>query len=111
MEGIVRTIRRVIIFVVIIQSSATVVLTLHWGRTMPIGQSFTYSLFHSISLFNNAGFDLFGDSFQQFAEDGLTNLVAFFLVIAGGLGFIVLAELYDYPKNGGSRCTQRSSCR
>lgn len=98
MEGIVRTIRRVIIFVVIIQSSATVVLTLHWGQTMPLGQSFAYSLFHSISLFNNAGFDLFGDSFQQFAEDGVTNLVAFFLVIAGGLGFIVLAELYDYPK-------------
>lgn len=96
MEGIVRTIRRVIYFVAIIQLGATLLLTLHWLPEMSWKQALYYGLFHSISLFNNGGFDLFGNSFQAYADDTLFNLIAFFLVISGGLGFIVLAELYEY---------------
>ncbi|EJW18567.1 TrkH family potassium uptake protein [Paenibacillus alvei] len=99
MEGIVRTIRRVIIFVFIIQGVGTIILTLRWAIDMPLLQSFYYGLFHSISLFNNGGFDLFGSSFQLHVDDFVTNVVATFLVLSGGLGFIVLAELYDYPKS------------
>ncbi|MCM3340873.1 TrkH family potassium uptake protein [Paenibacillus sp. MER TA 81-3] len=99
MEGIVRTIKRVIIFVFVIQGTATVILMLHWSSHMSLTQAFYYALFHSVSLFNNGGFDLFGSSFQQYAGDFLTNLIAFLLVLSGGLGFIVLAELYDYPKS------------
>ncbi|WP_420707438.1 TrkH family potassium uptake protein [Paenibacillus sp. 1001270B_150601_E10] len=96
MEGIVRTIRRVIYFVAIIQLGATLLLTLHWLPEMSWKQALYYGLFHSVSLFNNGGFDLFGNSFQAYADDTLFNLIAFFLVISGGLGFIVLAELYEY---------------
>lgn len=98
MEGIVRIIRRVIYFVVIIQLTAAVLLTVHWLPEMPVKKAIYYGLFHSVSLFNNGGFDLFGNSFQAYADDTLFNFIAFFLVISGGLGFIVLAELYDYRR-------------
>lgn len=99
MEGIVRIIRRIIIFVVVIQFTAGLLFSFHWMRDLPVDDAFFYGFFHAISLFNNAGFDLFGTSFQAFVDDGFFNLISYFLVISGGLGFIVLAELYDYPRH------------
>ncbi|MCG7408184.1 TrkH family potassium uptake protein [Paenibacillus sp. ACRRX] len=98
MEGIVRIIRRIIIFVAVIQASAALILALHWLREMPLKKALYYGLFHSVSLFNNGGLDLFGNSFQAYADDFLFNIIAFFLIVSGGLGFIVLAELYEYPR-------------
>lgn len=53
-----------------------------------------YSIFHSISAFCNSGFDLFGDSIVPFKNDPLINLTIMMLIIVGGLGFMVTAELY-----------------
>jgi len=51
------------------------------------------SLFHSISAFCNAGFSLFSDSFTGYRENWAVMLVISFLIIAGGLGFLVLSEI------------------
>ncbi|MFM9281744.1 TrkH family potassium uptake protein [Paenibacillus jiagnxiensis] len=98
MEGIVRIIRKVMIFSFTIEGIATVILALRWMADMPVGQAFYYGLFHAVSLFNNGGFDLFGNSFVQYRGDWLFNLVASVLVISGGLGFIVLSELFDFRR-------------
>lgn len=60
-----------------------------------------YSLFHSVSSFSNAGFDLFGDispfsSFTSYVNDPWVNLISSVLIIAGGLGFIVVWDLINY---------------
>ena len=54
-----------------------------------------YALFHSVSAFCNAGFDLFGGgaSLTGFSGDVLMNLTAIALVVIGGLGFSVLGDL------------------
>ncbi len=57
-----------------------------------------YSFFHSISAFANAGFDLFGDSLIGFQENPLVILTISFLIIFGGLGFLVWRDLLAYPK-------------
>jgi len=49
--------------------------------------------FHSISAFCNAGFALFSDSFASFHSDPPTLIVLMLLIIAGGAGFPVLANL------------------
>ena len=98
MEGIVRIMKRIVIFVLVIELTAGIIFTLEWSQIMPFDQALYYGIFHAISLFNNAGFDLFGTSFQGYVHDGLFNIVSYFLIISGSLGFIVLAELYDYPK-------------
>ena len=54
-------------------------------------------LFHSISAFNNAGFDILGayDSLSAYASNVPMNLVTTILVIIGGFGFYALMDLYQ----------------
>lgn len=56
------------------------------------------SIFHSISAFCNAGFDLMGDyrSLTEFNGDPVVIYTTAILIIIGGLGFIVWQDLYDY---------------
>jgi trk system potassium uptake protein TrkH len=55
-----------------------------------------HSLFHAISAFNNAGFDLMGnfDSMTNYRHNILLNAVTMFLIITGGLGFFVLSDVF-----------------
>lgn len=100
MEGIVRLIRRVIIFALTIESIAAVLFSIRWAFDMPPGKAVYYGIFHAVSLFNNGGFDLFGEftSFQKYAADPYFHIIAMTLVVSGGLGFIVLADLYEWPR-------------
>lgn len=54
-----------------------------------------YSIFHAISAFCNAGFDLFGDSILPFSGDIYINMIICSLVILGGLGFLVYMDIYN----------------
>jgi trk system potassium uptake protein TrkH len=56
-------------------------------------RAFYLGLFHAVSAFNNAGFALFSDNLMSYGGDIVVNLVISTLVIAGGLGFVVLREL------------------
>ena len=51
------------------------------------------SIFHSISAFCNAGFSVFSDSFVRYRENWALNLVVCFLIVSGGLGFLVMSEI------------------
>ena len=53
-----------------------------------------YALFHAVSAFCNAGFDLFGQfsSLTAFADDPLVLLTIAGLIVLGGLGFGVILE-------------------
>lgn len=59
-----------------------------------------HSVFLSISAFNNAGLDLLGNfkSLTIFAKDPFVLIIISFLIICGGIGFIVLGETYDKLK-------------
>ncbi len=51
------------------------------------------SLFHSVSAFNNAGLDLFGEGMLPFSNNVLLILNTAVLAIVGGLGFIVIIDI------------------
>jgi trk system potassium uptake protein TrkH len=55
-----------------------------------------HSLFHAISAFNNAGFDLMGnfDSMMYYRHNVLFNVLTMLLIVSGGLGFFVLSDIY-----------------
>ena len=65
------------------------------GANNPL-QALHYSIFHSISAFCNAGFCLFSDSFMQYRANFAVNLTMTALIIVGGLGFIVNANLLKW---------------
>ncbi len=56
------------------------------------------SVFHSISAFCNAGFSTFSTSFVDFKSDVFLNLILMFLIIFGGIGFIVLTDIFQLFK-------------
>ena len=58
------------------------------------GMGLWQALFHTISAFNNAGFALFPDSLSGWVGNPIINLTVPALFIFGGLGFIVVTELY-----------------
>ena len=59
-----------------------------------ISKGIYYSIFHSISAFCNAGFDILGaNSLMNYVGDLWVNLVICGLIIAGGLGFVVWIDL------------------
>ncbi len=62
-----------------------------------LGKGLFFSLFHSVSAFCNAGFDLFGggQSLTGFSGDVLINLTAIALVVVGGLGFSTLHDMMN----------------
>ena len=54
------------------------------------------ALFHSISAFNNAGFSLFPNSLVDYATDPIVNVTITALFIVGGLGFVVLSDIFRH---------------
>ncbi|MEK3768322.1 TrkH family potassium uptake protein [Paenibacillus sp. FSL R5-0887] len=104
MQGIVLLIRRVLIYSLVIQLSGAVLFAGRFLMDMPFGKAAYYGIFHSISIFNNAGFDLFGDihgpfsGLTRFVNDPIVNFTSMSLIFLGGIGFIVLSDLMDFPK-------------
>lgn len=57
-----------------------------------------FSIFHAISAFCNAGFDLFGNSMQDYANDPYMLAVVAILIVAGSFGFLVWKDILGYHK-------------
>lgn len=104
MEGIVRLIRKVILFAVCIEGTAAILFSVRWAFDLPLGKAIYFGIFHAVSFFNNAGFDLFGSvsgpfsSLTSYVGDPIINLVSMLLIILGGIGFIVLSDLVEYKR-------------
>lgn len=99
--GIVRIFRYLLITSFSIEALGAIILAFHWLPTMGFEKALWFGVFHSVSAFNNAGIDLFGDfrSLTAFTGDVTVNLVISSLIILGGLGFMVLYELFHYRQS------------
>ncbi|WP_169083813.1 TrkH family potassium uptake protein [Paenibacillus sp. PL91] len=101
MEGIVRLIRRVIVYSLAIEFVGFTLFSIRFAFDMPLGKALFFGAFHAVSLFNNAGFDIFGEyrSLTLYVSDPIVNIAAMMLIITGGLGFVVMSDLMEYRKN------------
>ncbi|RUT29214.1 Trk family potassium uptake protein [Paenibacillus zeisoli] len=101
MEGIVRLIRKVLTYSLLIELCAALIYSVRWAFDMPVGQAVYFGIFHAVSMFNNAGFDLFGEyrSLTLFVDDPVVNLVTMFLIVTGGIGFVVISDLTGLGSN------------
>lgn len=92
--------KRILIFSLIIEAIGGILLSVRFSYDMDMDQAIYFGFFHAISNFNNAGFDLMGGykSLSYYVDDPIVVLTTSFLIILGGLGFIVLNELYEYRK-------------
>ncbi|AUS09744.1 Trk family potassium uptake protein [Laceyella sacchari] len=103
MQGVVNLVLKVLKITFIIEGIGFVLLSVRFVPEFGLEKGLYFSLFHSISSFNSAGFDLFGEkeafsSITHYVEDPWINLVVSSLVILGGIGFVVILELLHYRK-------------
>ena len=99
--GIVRLTRRVLFGTFIIEGTGAVLLSCRFVPHYGFPKGITMGVFHAVSAFCNAGFDLMGtpdDPFQSligWAEDPLVNITLMALIVLGGLGFFVWSDVWD----------------
>ncbi|WP_442600069.1 TrkH family potassium uptake protein [Neobacillus sp. D3-1R] len=91
--GIIKLVKTLFLFSFTVEFIAMLLLAYRWVPEFGWGKGFYYSIFHSISAFNNAGFALWSDSLMRFVGDPTINIVISLLFIIGGIGFTVLADL------------------
>lgn len=94
--GLIRFLKIVFATIFIIEFVGMIVLTMRFWVDMPLERAAWYGIFHAVSAFNNAGFSLFSDNLMGYRNDLVINLTIPFLIIIGGLGYLVLLELYHY---------------
>lgn len=93
-SGIVKLSKNIIIFSLVVEFMGALVLYIRLNQIYGSFTGLIYSLFHSISAFCNAGFDIFGNSLVDFKGDLVINLSIAFLIIIGGLGYSVFYDIY-----------------
>jgi trk system potassium uptake protein len=70
-------------------------------------QGLWYSIFHSVSAWNNAGFSLFSDGLMGYRSSWPINLIVSGLIIFGGIGYQVIIEMYLWLANLLTRKSER----
>ena len=95
-----KNIRRIFLFICVITAinellGATLLFfDFLYLREMTPARAVMFALFHSVSAYNNAGFDLFGTtSYIGFQTDYLLIFTTIFLIISGGLGYFTVFEI------------------
>lgn len=105
MSGLVRTIKKILVFVFTTETLGAILLTLCFKEDFPLTTSIYYGVFHSVSAFCNAGFDILptaGASLIDYVGNVPVNLIIMALITLGGIGFIVIFDLSDRITKGKS---------
>lgn len=96
-QGLVKMVKYVLVFTVSVQFFGALLLSTQFVPQYGIAKGMFYSIFHSISAFCNAGFDILGNfsSLTSYNSNVVVIMVISALIIIGGLGFTVWSELYN----------------
>lgn len=104
LSGMVRTLKAILLATLIIESIGALILSARLIPLYGISGGIYRGIFHSVSAFCNAGFDIFGtavdpySSLTTFYDDPVILLTISALIIVGGLGFIVWKDLFTQKR-------------
>ena len=100
-QGVVKMMQFIVIFTFSIQIVGALIFSTQFIPQFGFFKGLYYSLFHSVSAFCNAGFDIFGNyaSLTGYASNFVVIMNASLLIIIGGLGFTVWLDLRQYKVN------------
>ena len=98
--GVVRLTKHILVGTLIFEGIGAILLSIRFSRDMGIARGIYDGIFHSVSAFCNAGFDLMGilepgSSLMHYSSDTLVNFVIGGLIIAGGIGFWVWEDVFN----------------
>lgn len=97
--GIVKLVKKITIGTFVIEGIGALLLSIRFIPKMGFAEGIGNGIFHSVSAFCNAGFDLMG-KFEEYAslsslsDDMVVNITVMLLIIIGGIGFLVWDDLH-----------------
>lgn len=104
LSGLIRLVKKIFLITLVIESFFAIIYMFIFIPKYGFSTGLGVSIFHSISSFNNAGFDVFPtESLTSFEPATFTNI--FFLmmtaleIILGGIGFLVILDIVNKRKN------------
>lgn len=100
-SGMVKLVKRIVTGTLICEGAGALLLAVRFIPQMGFLQGVYYAVFHSVSAFCNAGFDLMGkyepfSSLTTYETDPLVSIVIMLLIVVGGIGFLVWDEIIRY---------------
>ena len=102
--GVVRLVRRVALGTLIVEGTGMLLLAISFVPKMGWTEGLFNAMFHSVSAFCNAGFDIMGkygqfSSITGFQDDVIVNVTIMLLIVIGGIGFIVWNDMITQKWN------------
>ncbi len=94
--GIIMFLKKIIFGTLIFEAIGAIVLAVRFCSGFGIKRGLWYAVFHSVSAFCNAGFDIMPGEFSSlisYRSDWIVNIVIMALIIIGGLGFAVWNDI------------------
>lgn len=97
-EGVVRMMRRAILGTLLIEGVGALILTIRFAFDVPFLHALRLGVWHSVSAFCNAGFDILGfatpgQSLIPYGHDLTVTVTVMLLIVLGGLGFFVWDDI------------------
>lgn len=96
--GIVSLLKKIVIGTVFFELLGAIFLSFRFCPQFGFLKGIIYAVFHSVSAFCNAGFDLMPGEFTSmtaYVNDPLINIVLMFLILIGGLGYVVWNDIWN----------------
>ena len=95
-KGLVNFVKSIFLTTVIFELTGALLSFTVFVRDYPLLEALGISLFHSVAAFNNSGFDILGNyqNLIPYRDNVMLNLVTCGLIIFGGIGFLVIRELW-----------------
>lgn len=103
--GTVRIAKRILTVTFTVELIGTLILSTQFIPIFGLGEGVFMSVFHSVSAFCNAGFDLFGEyggkfcSLAPFVDNVFVSLTIITLILIGGIGFVVWDDIIELVKH------------
>lgn len=95
LQGVVRLTKNILLFTFGVEFVGALLFSTVFIKDYGVIKGIGFSLFHAVSSFCNAGFDLVGDSMVNYVDNPIITLAVCGLVVTGGIGYFVFWDIYE----------------
>lgn len=95
LQGVVRLTKSILVYTFLIEFIGAILFSFVFVKDYGFSKGIAFSIFHSVSAFCNAGFDITGNSMLSYVDNPIITFAIAFLVIIGGIGYFVFWDLHD----------------
>ncbi len=94
LQGVVRLTKNILLYTFGVEFAGALLFSTVFIKDYGVIKGIGFSLFHAVSSFCNAGFDLVGDSMVNYVDNPIITFAVCGLIVTGGIGYFVFWDIY-----------------